>query len=111
MNAREVLVKARDLLSASPNAWSKGAYFGKKGHIKTCTSIDLAECYCLYGAIWKAAGSLTCPEFDEAQSILLEVTKSALIETWNDHPDRTYQEILDAINEGIEFYDTRIASR
>lgn len=58
MNDKEILVKARELLSDKDN-WTQGEYARDSAGNITCPIGDSATCWCVYGALIKYTGLST----------------------------------------------------
>jgi hypothetical protein len=101
---RETLNAAADLLE-KPGAWIQGSY-GQKPTGEPTYRPSEASCFCLVGAISKAAGG---KRLDEAHSYrgslafeALEVVDSVtpiVAHIWNDQQHRTQAEVVQALRD------------
>lgn len=93
MTPPEVFLAARKLLEPE-GAWTQGTYARNAagGHV-TCWD-PTAVCWCLEGAIRKAANDED--EWSEAFAALGKVL--LLPSLWNDHPGRRHKDVLDLLD-------------
>ena len=108
MTGIEVLRKMKELLSTS-DKWIQGDYE---------KIVDGESCYCIYGALYRAAGydgNLTdvgAPAYYFASagylsaiSLLREVVGSQHLDVWNDCPGRTYEDVMNVLTVAIGIYN------
>jgi hypothetical protein len=92
VTALEILTKARELI-ATPDKWTQGLW--KKPD---------AECYCLWGAVYRAAGgdatSREPPGFTLAWRLVTKQVNGGAI-TYNDLPSTTHADVLALLDRAI----------
>lgn len=98
MDKIEVLVKAKELLS-DPEKWYKG-YFAVNKNGKNVSSIsDKAYKWCMTGALSKV-----CPYDVDARHAAIDQLTFTLregIPGFNDAPDTTHQDVMNAFDKAI----------
>ena len=112
IGAKRILTKARELIS-EPDRWVKGAYSLDKNFNHVSRNDPKACKWCLTGAV-EAATDMLMPspsrtefyiyESREAKRVLLKMSDLAnfySIGHWNDHPDRTHEEVIDLLDRAI----------
>lgn len=102
---REVLEKARELI-ATPERWTKGALARDEHGIEVPTCCDDAYCWCMGGAISAVS---------ENGSVyrswgVVERIVSMHIDKFNDAPERTHAEVLEAFDRAIALASTEASS-
>jgi hypothetical protein len=104
-------VKDSDVLRAASeivrNGFTKEAYARVGGHIAS-PSNPCADCFCLLGAVVRAAGtdSIAAGDAIVTKWVVPLIPKRAIHETfypgsargWNDEPARTQQQVVDMLN-------------
>ena len=104
----DILTKARHLVR-EPKWWIQYAgaetLSGGKVH---CFDLK-AHCFCMTGAISRAAHDLGCDSWSNEPEVYKAMTESLKIEgrevamfRWNDMPERTHNEVLKAFDDTIE---------
>lgn len=86
IKAKEILIRARSLIE-NPAKWIKGPS-GRCGE------------YCALNAIFAADFSTPVQE-REAIGLFIHVIREPSIAYWNDRPERTHQEVLNAFDQAI----------
>lgn len=108
MRTIEILRNARKLIER-PGAWTRGAYARdanlNKIHLRGMLHVT-ARCYCPLGALYVAAGSIDAPLEPEVSVLCegiggIEFRDNGDLVTWNDAPERTHIEVLDAFDRAI----------
>jgi hypothetical protein len=97
MTPREVLIKAADLLDSAPTAWTqKRIARDNKGwpeppnHPRACS-------WCAMGAIAKVQNLPRAPQlYDSASKLLAHHLKIDIVD-WNDAPERTREDVVQAL--------------
>ncbi len=99
MTAIEILKAARETLS-TPDRWTKKMY-AKDATGKSVSYCDpRATCFCVNGALMKAESCFTSPGYLPA-SEALRVIVGPSIPSWNDAPETTHADVLDALDRAI----------
>ena len=115
------LVKGTRQILSDPHAWFKGNFYGKWiGKEQMPCQKGEAECFCLRGAISVAADNVgmrpvekfvTDSQFAKAGDALMGAARAlfpercglaSLVETFNDHPDTTHEDVLKVLDRTIE---------
>lgn len=105
MKPSEILISARGLL-ANVDSWGKGYYaFNKSQDMREVGDSD-ATCFCMIGALAKAAGSFTgVGGYEQSEHPEIEYLAKVVgehVPNYNDHPDRTHAEVIAAFDKAIE---------
>jgi len=109
-SVEEVLRAARSLLSDECR-WTKGAHARSPLGLPVDACHPMASCYCLQGAITRAAGGTTAPGCEGAISEVEGVVARALSlgftlfspsQAFNDDPETTHEQVLAVLDEAIE---------
>lgn len=96
MTPAEILRRARDRI-ATPERWTQGAY-RRDANGKKCNP-DEAVCWCSVGAITSICNIRK--REDWAPVDFLGEVVGDRIGVWNDAPNRTHAEVLDAFDRAI----------
>lgn len=98
MTNLEIMKAARALITP-PGSWTQDTYALDADGNEVGPSSESATCYCSSGAISRISGSIAARviEFAEHISCIYGVS----IPVWNDHPDRTHEEVLAEFDEVI----------
>lgn len=91
----DVLHVARQLVS-EPGAWKQKDY----------GSLEYDSCFCAVGALWAARDDILRPVFQASlvarKALRIAATNDEkAVETWNDEPGRTQDEVVDAFDRAI----------
>src|ERR1700686_449534 len=104
-NARPELAivrKIKEILS-SPEKWTQG-YIAKDTHGKAVSTKDEnAVCFCLIGATRKADPDFHYMTAHVFMPVRIEFATRG-ISTWNDDPERTYEDIEELLKDAKENY-------
>ena len=103
MTALEILKGVRELLT-DPAHWTKGVTARNKRHQPVLALSKGATCWCWVGATERVAGKHAETNDWRAISALadtLGVSRAFDITTWQDAPERTHAEVLDATDRTI----------
>ena len=100
----EILNAAADLLTPE-GAWTQNNLGRDKngGVVRDAMNIKSAVCFCMAGAIWKAASrngevmSKVCEVVSKAFDVVQPVVGVSGIGPWNDAPGRTQAEVVAAL--------------
>lgn len=103
MSPREVLIKARALIER-PEAWTKGAAARDDGGVPVSFDSERAVCFCGIGATWKVQERKSMA-IDESGENLLHRVAGGRFGSWNDAPERTHAEVLEAFDRAIALAD------
>lgn len=98
MTPREVLIAAKALID-TPEKWTQGWYAKDANGKHISDQSPDATCFCSIGAMWAVAHEIQF--VDDALVFLGRATRPA-IPTWNDAPERTHAEVMDAFARAIE---------
>lgn len=108
-DAASVLRAAADLIEPK-GRWTQGAGArGASGEPVTAmggADSDLAVCWCAWAAMWRANGSIYGPRLRSAERFLRKVTGCDFIDDWNDAPERTQAEVVEALRKAAALADT-----
>jgi hypothetical protein len=63
--------------------------------------------YCPIGAMTKASKNKSYPDAHDAIKCFVEANEIKSIMCWNDDPDRTKEQVLDAFDKAIEYAETQ----
>lgn len=104
MTALELLTETRALLS-KPEAWTKGESWrtvdGEPTNLR-----ERAACFCVYGAL-DFVHPGTSSARANATSLLEDAVGTLYAHEWNDAPERTHSEVLEALDKAIELAKER----
>lgn len=99
MNALDILVKAKELLS-DPNKWYRG-YFAVNDRGQIVASGDTDACkWCMVGALRKVSPAGNSSITNEAEN-QLEQTLCKSVPVFNDARDTTHQDVMHAFDRAI----------
>jgi hypothetical protein len=99
MTPQEILLRAADILEATPNAWTQGAMARNPEGFKVNPKHPTAVCFCGLGAIQRAVIDNPKAPWVEAEALLAgslsnnEATMFTIVR-WNDAPERTREEVI-----------------
>lgn len=93
-----VLRRAAELI-AEPEKWCQGDHARDRFLNPCLPSSDKAQCWCMLGAIVRAADTIDSNLYRAADAIAehLGGYKRTSIGRWNDNPSRTHAEVLAAL--------------
>ena len=114
LEPEKILTRAKELIS-EPDRWVKGAYSLDKNFNHVHRNDPKACKWCLSGSIEAATEMLAVStrsdiflylseEYIEAKRVLLKMSDLdgfPSISQWNDHPDRTHEEVIDLLDRAI----------
>ncbi len=117
--AHNTLSAARDML-AQPGGWHQGDFFPGAAACRPGVfheRLQEATCLCAVGAIRKA--SLTLSDFPFVAPMMLATALAELgwppeewsTPDWNDHPDRTQDQVVQAFDHAIKLCTDELARR
>ena len=99
---RKILIRAREILSDESN-WTQDVLAMDSHGCKVEFDSPNATCWCLVGAMKKSSKELygPCPAiYDAIKFIENEIGEYAT--DWNDHADRTHQDVINLLSDVIE---------
>ena len=106
MSALEELKAVRELLSA-PARWTRGVYARNEQGLAVDPHDPEAVCWCLYGAMIYIVGdsnkrfAVHLDAAEDAINVLSGFISAISVADWQDAPDRTHAEVLDALDRAI----------
>lgn len=105
MNTKELLIEARRLLQEV--GWCQLTNASKNGNSVSIFSNE-ADSFCIYGAITKASNPKVIEDIYDTREPI-EIIRNAIppnfdksITLWNDHPDRTKEEVINLFDNVID---------
>lgn len=86
-------------LLSDPARWTQGAFARHADGIPDSPSAVFATCWCIAGAIAKvySRGKMDGGSYHEMRLKMLEVTDTEGLAEFNDAPERTHAEVLEAV--------------
>jgi hypothetical protein len=106
MTPQEILLRAADIIEATPNAWTQGAMARNPKGLKVNPNHPTAACFCSLGAIQKAVIDIPNAPWVEAEALLAgslsnnEATMLTIVR-WNDAPERTVSEVVAQMRKAV----------
>lgn len=101
MTVIEILRGARALLT-NPKAWAQWDYAFTASGRKCPANSEFAVCWCMAGAVKRAAGpDAKAVELNAAEHVLARACGTKYLDTFNDKPGRRHSEILGAFDRAI----------
>lgn len=98
---RDTLVAARALI-AEPGMWTQRAFARNANGLPVSDSYGLATCWCSVGAI-RVASKRSSVRADTASALVRRgIGNPESLAEWNDAPERTHAEVLEAFDRAIE---------
>lgn len=97
------LINARKIIE-SPENWTQGQYAANENQEEVDWEDTQATCFCTIGAIRKGKNKIDFEE--EEYYIFSKATNIYNIPGWNDNPNRTHAEVLEAFDKAIEYSKT-----
>jgi len=111
MQLSQLLIEAKELIK-DPEDWTKGEYARNAAGVKVADSHPNACQWCTVGALWRASGFLQGdPVLDSQKGNLVNDACGLLLQAigrkrdlspWNDLPETTHQDVMNAYNKAIE---------
>lgn len=97
-----VLRKAAELIS-EPGAWTQGA-FARRGSYPIGPNTPNAECWCALGALYAAASRLSVDSYRTIAALSghLGLQGRGALVNWNDAPERTQQQVVQALHNAAD---------
>jgi hypothetical protein len=120
MQLSQLLIDAKELIK-DPESWTKGEYARNAAGVKVSDNHPNACQWCTVGALWKASGflrgySAVDPQKsslvnDACELLLQAIGRKRDLSPWNDLPQTTHDDIMNAYNKAIELaYEKEKAS-
>lgn len=104
MNKLEILTTARAVLS-DPKCWTQGCIARDHDGDQVGYDHEGAACWCLHGALWKAAGKFAWAKaaaVDDIHQLLVQFTPDGESPIYfNDKNSTTHQMVLDVLDRAI----------
>lgn len=97
MNVADILERAADLIEPE-GAWTQGAFAVSATGERLNEQAPEAVCWCVAGAISRAAGSFYSGGASAARDHLRAIIQDTLPH-WNDAPERTQAEVVSKLRE------------
>ena len=106
MKPSEALRKAAEIV-LPPNAWTTDA-FARNGNGDEVSFDDpTAKCFCSYGAMYKAVGSVCSLILAEVEEYFCEAADARYPDLWNDDPARTQSDVVNAFLRGAALAEAK----
>ena len=99
MKPSEILLAAKEKIN-TPEKWTQGELAKNARGEKVPRYSETAVCWCSLGAICAVAESETAKVESRAESSLRQVVIQR-IDIWNDDPERTHEEVMNAFDKAI----------
>lgn len=107
MNAIDILKEARALVE---RGWTQNAMARDEYGAVVDYQDDAATCFCMNGAMWRAAWPFRARHsagYIMAEDVLRHVVGGNYAH-WNDAPERTQGEIIDAFDKAIAYVEEQL---
>lgn len=92
----QLLARAEELLT---KGWTQKEYARDAMYLPAFWAGDTATCWCLSGALRRAAIDVVASprDYQDAAQVIYRSEGMLTIPEWNDHPDRTQEEVLGVV--------------
>lgn len=99
MNAIEILKAAKKQIV--DKGWTQGAYARTASGRQIGAHAGAAACFCAIGACQSVHDDYHAAHYEAIRLLRLQTLNDSDIPTWNDHPDRTKEEVIAAFDKAI----------
>jgi hypothetical protein len=103
-----VAEKLREARALIAKGWTQGEFARTKTGRKTPPKSPSATCFCASGAVIRATGAAGVAEglFSQEFRVLRQAVRGNVV-IWNDAPERTQAEVLQAFDRAIELAESQ----
>lgn len=100
----EILTEAKALIN-TPERWTKGKFAALADGSSAHWDNPNATCYCIVGAIFLAEEHMNVAASPTTTRAIMKAVGAKIsrdVSVWNDAPERTHAEVMDAFDRAIE---------